>query len=96
MAVVALALWVATAYAEDPKPGSHEGKVVKTEPGKLTMTDKAGKNQHVMTIPADAKITFEGKACKLEDLKAGTAVKVTAEKQGDKVVVTSVEGKKAD
>jgi hypothetical protein len=94
LAVMGLALWIGTASAEDPKPGTHEGKVVKTEPGKLTMTDKQGKNEHTMTIPATAKITFEGKACKLEDLKPGTTVKVTAEKEGDKVVITSVAGTK--
>jgi hypothetical protein len=96
MAVVALALGIGTAVSADDQPGTHEGKVVKTEPGKLTMTDKQGKNQHTHAIPATAKITFEGKACKLEDLKAGNAVKVTTEKQGDKVVVTTVEATKSD
>jgi hypothetical protein len=95
MAVMALVLWMGTAAAED-KPGSHEGKVVKAEPGKLTMTDKEGKKQHTHAIPPTAKVTFEGKACKLEDLKPGAAVTVTTEKQEDKVVVISVEARKAD
>jgi hypothetical protein len=93
MAVVALALWVGQVSAADPQV--HEGKVVKAEPGKLTMIDKEGKNQFVHAIPADAKITFDGKACKIEDLKPGTAVKVTTEKKDNKDVVTSVEGSKA-
>src|SRR6478609_6273648 len=94
MTVLALAVWVGTASAEDQKPGSHEGKVVKAEPGKLTMIDKDGKNEHAHAVPADAKITLEGKACKIEDLKPGTSVKVTTEKKEDKLVVVSVEAKK--
>jgi hypothetical protein len=94
MTVVALALWVGTAAAEDPK--TQEGKVVKTEPGKLTMIDKEGKNQRTHAIPADAKVTFEGKECKIEDLKPGTPVKVTTEKKEDKVVVVAVEATKGD
>lgn len=78
----------------EEKAGTHEGKVVKVEKDKLTMTDKDGK-EHSHTVPADAKISHDGKECKLEDLKPGTAIKVTTEKKGDKVVVTKVEGKKA-
>lgn len=96
MTVVALALWVGTVSADDQKPGTHEGKVVKTEPGKLTMSDKEGKNLHTHAIPAEAKVTFEGKPCKVEDLKPGAAVKVTTEKKEDKLVVISVEARKAD
>ena len=94
LAAVALVAWVAPVYGEEEeKAGTHEGKVVKVEAGKLTMSDKEGKNQHTHAIPADAKITLDGKAAKLEDLKAGQAVKVTAEKKGDKVVVVSIEAK---
>lgn len=96
-AVVALAIWVVPAIAaDDPKPGTHEGKVVKVDGNKLTMTDKDGKNEHTHAIPADAKITFDGKAIKLSDLKAGDKVKVTAEKKDDKVVIVSIEASKAD
>lgn len=94
MAVAAVAVWTSSAFAEDVKAGTHEGKVVKAGGGKLTMTDKDGKNEHTHTIGADAKITMDGKDAKLEDLKAGSAVTVTTEKKGDKVVVTKVEGKK--
>jgi hypothetical protein len=96
MVVVSLAVWVGTVSADDQKPGTHEGKVVKVEGNKLTMSDKEGKNQHTHAIPATAKITFEGKAAKLEDLKPGNTVKVTTEKKGDEVVVVSVDAKKAD
>jgi predicted regulator of Ras-like GTPase activity (Roadblock/LC7/MglB family) len=93
-AMAAVVLWGAQSVAAQEKAGTHEGKVVKAEAGKLTMTDAAGK-EHAHTVGADAKVTFDGKECKLEDLKAGTKVKVTTEKKGDKIVVTKVEGSKA-
>lgn len=78
--------------AENP----HEGKIVRAGNGKLTMTDKDGKNEHTHTITANATIKCDDKECKLEDLKPGYVVKVTTEKQGDKQVVTKVECKKKD
>ena len=86
LAVVAFALWAMPVLAEDPKPGTHEGKVVKVDGNKLTMTDKDGKNQHTHTVPATAKITLNGKEAKLGDLKEGTQLKVTVEKQ-ERVVI---------
>jgi Cu/Ag efflux protein CusF len=90
-----LVCWGAQSFADDVKPGTHEGKVVKAEVGKLTMTDKDGKNEHVHAIPVGTKITCDGKDCKLTDLKAGYPVKVTVEQKGDKSVVTKVEATKA-
>ena len=95
LAAVALVVWAVPAFA-DEEPGTHEGKVVKVEVGKLTMTDKDGKNQHTHAVPADAKITLDGKEAKLEDLKVGAKVKVTTERQGDKIQVTKIEAQKAD
>ncbi|MDY3555363.1 hypothetical protein R5W24_004506 [Gemmata sp. JC717] len=95
-AVAALVFAFNTARAEDAKPGTHEGKVVKAEAGKLTMTDKDGKHEHTHTIPASAKVTCDGKECKVEDLKPGSSVKVVTEKKEDKVMVVRVEAKKAD
>jgi Cu/Ag efflux protein CusF len=91
MAAAAFAFCATPAFAEDVKPGTHEGKVVKAADGKLTMTDKDNK-QHTHAVGADVKITVDGKEAKLEDLKAGSTVKVTAEKKDDKVVVTKIEG----
>jgi hypothetical protein len=96
--VVALMCWAAPARAdneEDVKPGTHEGKVVKIDGTKLTMSDKDGNNKHTHAVPADAKILIDGKESKLTDLKAGMEIKVTAEKQGDKNQITKIEGKKA-
>ncbi|MBI3301036.1 MAG: hypothetical protein HYZ72_03010 [Deltaproteobacteria bacterium] len=73
---------------------THKGKVVEAGGGKLTMTDKAGKNQHAHEVPADATILCGGKKCGLEDLKAGTTITVTIDKKGDQTVVTKIsEGK---
>jgi hypothetical protein len=57
----------------------HEGKVVKAADGRLTMTDTDGSNRQTHVVARDAKITCDGKECKLEDLKEGCTVKVTLE-----------------
>lgn len=95
-AVAVLALAFSPVRAEEEKAGTHEGKVVKAEAGKLTMTDKEGKKEHTHAVPAEAKVSCDGKDCKLEELKAGSTVKVTTEKKGEKIVVTKVEAKKAE
>ena len=83
-------LTTAPILAEDAK--THEGLVVKAGDGKLTMTDKDGKNQHTHDVAADAKISCDGKECKLEDLKKGTKIKVTT-KKGDEKTALRIEGK---
>jgi Cu/Ag efflux protein CusF len=94
-AVAMMVAWGTQSFADDIKPGTHEGKVVKAEEGKLTMKDKDGKNEHTHMIGADAKVTLDGKASRLVDLKAGFPVKITVEQKGDKNVVTKVEATKA-
>ncbi len=68
----------------------HTGTVVEAGAGKLTMTNPQGESQHTHEIPADAIITCGEKNCKLEDLKAGTAITVTLNKKGEQTVVTAV------
>ena len=92
-AVALLVAWGAQSVSADEQPGTHEGKVVKAESKKLTMTDKDGK-EHSHDIGLDTKITIDGKEGKLEDLKAGMKVKVTTEKKLDKLVVTKIEADK--
>jgi hypothetical protein len=78
LAVLALVCFVCLpGLADDKNAKVHEGKVVKAGDGKLTMTDKDGKNQHIHQVLATTKITCDGKECKLEDLKPGYNVKVT-------------------
>jgi len=72
---------------------SHEDKVVSATDGKnnaegkLVVTDNGGKNEHTHMIPHAAKITINGKAGKLSEIKKGDMVKVS---QDDKKLVTSV------
>jgi hypothetical protein len=77
VAVVVLAavcLAMPFAYAQDK---SHEGFIVKAADNKVTMTDKDKKNQHTHDVAPDAKITCDGKACLLKDLREGYRVTVT-------------------
>ncbi len=78
--VIALAL-VAFVCQPALADKTHEGTVVKVDGTKLTMTDK-DKKEHSHTIPADAKVTLDGKAAKLADLKAGTVITVTTSDDG--------------
>jgi hypothetical protein len=75
LAAIALALVSAQSISAAEK--SHDGNIVKAGDGKLTMTDKAGKNKHTHDVATDAKITCDGKEVKLADLKAGDLVTVT-------------------
>jgi hypothetical protein len=59
---------------------------------KLTTTCSEGK-QHCHTVAKDAKVTCDGQASKAGDLKAGTTVRVTTDKD-DKTVATAVESGK--
>ena len=67
-----------------------EGKVVKVVKDKLTIVDK-DKKEHSCTVAKDAKITCNGKVCKLEELKEGVSVKVTVEGKGEKATATKIE-----
>jgi hypothetical protein len=71
---------------------AHEGKVVSVDGDKLTTTSSEGK-QHCHTVAKDAKVTCDGNASKVADLKAGTYVRVTPHKD-DKTVATAVESGK--
>jgi hypothetical protein len=94
LAVLAFVLLVCQAgLAVDKEAKTHEGKVVKAGAGKLTMTDKDGGNQHTHDVAPDATITCDGKACKLEDLKEGTFIKVTMK---DEKTVSQVEARTKD
>jgi len=56
---------------------THEGSVVSVSEGKLVMVDKDGKNEHSHVIAVTTKVTIDGKAAKLADLKKGDKIKVT-------------------
>jgi len=79
LAVLALAVFAAApALALDKKADTHEGTFVKAAAdGKsFTMKSKEGK-EHSHDLAADAKVSCDGKDCKLADLKADVKIKVT-------------------
>jgi hypothetical protein len=90
-AALAVLTSVTLATKDDAASGTHTGIVVSAGVGKLTMTDQDGANEHVHDVAADAKISCDGKECKLEDLKKGCTVKVTMK---DKKAV-KIEAKKS-
>lgn len=88
----ALAILLFAGQAALAADKTHEGKVVKAAEGKLTMTDKEGK-EHTHPVAADAKITCDGKDCKLEDLKAGYRVKVTTKDDSNTAIRIEAQSK---
>lgn len=73
--------------------GPHNGTVVSAGQGKLKIRGEDGKTEKSFDVAADAKITRDGKAAKLEDLMKDDSVKVTTELKGTKEVATVIEGK---
>jgi hypothetical protein len=65
---------------------THEGTFVKSDGATLTMKTLDNKEATV-PMAADAKVTCDGKDCKVTDLKAGFKVKVTlnTDKKASKV-----------
>ncbi len=55
-----------------------DGKVVSITPDKLTMSEKDGK-EHSHTLAANVKVTCDGKACTVADLKKGMRIRVTTD-----------------
>jgi hypothetical protein len=89
-AVLAVCLFTALPAVADDKD-THTGKVVSVTGNKLLMVDKDGKNEHMHMVSDTAKITCDGKDCKLADLKAGMPIRVTTKKEGDKTMATKIE-----
>ena len=74
---------------EKTKNPVHEVTIVKAAGGKLTVTDKKGKN-HTHSLAKGATITLDGEPAKLKDLKKGTMAKVTVkDKKITKIEATS-------
>src|SRR5437879_5400906 len=92
---VALFLGAARTLADKDKDAkadetTHEGTVVSVDKDKLTMADK-DKNEHSHTVPADAKVTLDGKDAKLSDLKKDMKIKVTMSSKDKDAKVTKIE-----
>ena len=68
---------------------THDGKVVSISGSKLVMSGQDGK-EHSHTVAADAKVCCDGTACRTEDLKVGSKIRVTTQTD-DKNVATKIE-----
>jgi hypothetical protein len=68
---------VARSDDKGDKGKTHTGTVVSAKEGKLTMKHEGKEHSH--DVPDTAKISSDGKECKLNDLKAGTFVRVTTD-----------------
>ncbi len=75
MALVVLAS--GSAVSAGDKGSTHEGKLVSAKDHKITMETKGKEHSH--EVPATAKITCDGKECKLSDLKPGVTIRVTVD-----------------
>ena len=85
VAVMALVCLVASPALAEKKDETAEGTFVKVDGKTLTIKDKENK-EHSCEIAPDAKVSCDGKECKVADLKAGVKVKVTiADKKATKV-----------
>jgi len=93
-AAVAVVLFLSAAFARADKVDAAStviGTVSTTADGQITVTDKDGKD-HALSVAKDAKITCDGSACALKDLKKGTAVTVTLA-ANDKTMAQQIDAK---
>jgi len=74
---------------KNTKAETHEGNVVSVDGDKFTSKCTDGKMLHHI-LATGATVTCDGKDCKLADLKPGTKVRVTMQKD-DSNIVTAVE-----
>jgi hypothetical protein len=94
VAVLAVVVFVSAALAKaDAKADASTviGTVSVAANGQITVTDKDGKD-HALVVAKDAKISCDGAACKLEDLKKGAAVTVTLN-ANDKTMAQQIDAK---
>jgi hypothetical protein len=94
---IALMFVSANVFADKEKEAeksTHDGKVVSVTSAKLVMSNQDGE-EHAHKLSSDTTMTLDGKACKSEDLKAGTRIRVTT-KEGDPEVATNIEAIEKD
>ncbi len=70
----------------------HQVTIVQAGAGKLTCVDGNG-SQHTIKVAANAKITCDGKTCKLEELRKDFKAAVTGERIDDEKTITSIEAR---
>lgn len=87
---VAFALVVCGSVALAEEATFDNCKVVKVEGTKLHLENAKG-DKHAAEA-GSAKITLDGKDVKLSDLKSGTKIKLTVQKENGNVTILKVEG----
>jgi hypothetical protein len=87
---LALALFLGAQLPAAQDANTHEGTIVSVTATKLVMKGKDDNKEHSHTLAPDAKVTCDGKACKLDDLRAGQRIRVTT-KAGDQATAIRVE-----
>ena len=90
---LAISCFALTAAAADPL--LHEGTVVSAAAGKLSIKDKAGKDQS-FAVDGAAKITVNGKPGRLEDLKESMPVQIMTDDKGKVLSISTVDKDKKD
>lgn len=97
MILAVLAFGFAAAVSTPAQAGvegkSHDGTVVSTSAGKLTMKDETGK-EHSHDVGPTVKITVNGKPGKLDDLKMGMRIRVMTDENGQVMAISTIDTEK--
>jgi hypothetical protein len=93
--VVVLALALVAVLTTPVLAADTKGRIksVSDDKNQFVMTDENGKDW-TFDLADDAKVSLNGKASKLNELKAGDDVGVIYTKKGDKLIASEVRGKK--
>ena len=87
LGTLALALFLCAqvpAQQADAK-NTHEGTVVSVTGNKLVMKAKISGKEHEHMLAPGARVTCDGKACKLGDLREGLKVRVTTQPNNPRI-----------
>jgi hypothetical protein len=86
LALLAVFTLASAAFAIDAKG---KVKTVTADKNEFVMTDDTGKSWTIM-VAKDAKVQLNGKDSKLADLQADDEVQISYEKDGEKLVASSI------
>jgi hypothetical protein len=84
------ALFAQPSVEVDQKTRTHDGVVISATAGKLTMSDKDGKNEHSHEVTLIAKVTLNGQPAQLAQLMKGDMVSVTMDPEGKVISVAAM------
>ena len=90
MVLFVFAIFAQPSVSVDKKTKTHDGVVLSATAGKLTMTDKEGKNEHTHEVTLVAKITLNGQPAQLAQLMKGDMVSVTQDPEGKVISVAAM------